>query len=167
MKGRLYRPIIPDSEHPNGQLEEETFQNTFKYPLKDPNQKKSKINTRDYSPVRFMWKTSIPSSWFKLAHPTRFQNVIQTKLKQRSTLTFLEETQKYIYNIRKPLISKTTIQLKTLKKPKSQRRTKKNMTRVLSERKLCCSDQDIHFGLFKCNKQELLPRYTSQESLYN
>lgn len=114
-----------------------------------------------------MWKTSIPSSWFKLAHPTRFQNVIQAKMKQRSTLTFLEETQKYIYNIRKPLISKTTIQLKGLKKPKSKRKTKKVMTRVLSERKLCCLDQDIHFGLIKSCKQELLPRYASQESLFN
>ena len=51
MKGRLYRPVIPGHEHPNGCLEEETFQNTFKYPLKDPNLIKSKINTRDYSPV--------------------------------------------------------------------------------------------------------------------
>lgn len=53
-----------------------------------------------------MWESSIPETWFKLAEPSSFMNMRVERKNSRNTLQFLEETQKYIYNIRQPLLPK-------------------------------------------------------------
>jgi hypothetical protein len=171
MKGRYYSPAVIEQEEEDVAIKGEVYQNTFKFPLKEKKVKKFKVNTREFSPVRdiqirFMWKTSIPYSWFKLANPGRFYNMAIEKQKQRNTLNFLEETQKYIYNIRKPLKIRENIKTAKAKNtPKPKPKTAYSISRVSTERKLCSTAQDIHFGLFKCNKQELLPRYASHDVL--
>jgi hypothetical protein len=101
MKGKLYKPSHSSPDYLSIGVMGEC--STFKYPIKSKTIKKFKVNTREFSPVRYMWKSSIPVKWFTLASPSRFLDIRMERLKTRNTLQFLEETQKYIYHIRKPL----------------------------------------------------------------
>lgn len=110
MKGKQYTPSHPYSEFYDIDLLGDY--NTFKYPIKSKTIKKFKVNTREFSPIRYMWKTSVPANWFKLASPNRFIDIRLENLKNRNTLQFLEETQKYIYHIRKPLAPRNALKFK-------------------------------------------------------
>ena len=56
-----------------------------------------------------MWESSIPETWFRLAESSSFMNIRAERKNSRNTLQFLEETQKYIYNIRQPLLPEHTM----------------------------------------------------------
>lgn len=112
-----------------------------------------------------MWKSSIPTNWFKLADPSRFYNMRVEKQKNKNTLQFLEETQKYIYNIRKPLANR-----KSAKTSKSGNRSKvasrnaeTSLSRVQSERKGLATAR-VFDSAFVTNRQELLPRVLSTDN---
>lgn len=109
-----------------------------------------------------MWKSSIPENWFKLADPSRFYNIRLEGQKNKNTLQFLEETQKYIYNIRKPLANRK--ELKTAK-PSSKsevisRNLLSSLSRVRSERK-GLETAKIFDSAFVTSRQELLQRVAS------
>ena len=109
-----------------------------------------------------MWKSSIPQNWFKLADPSRFYNMRLENQKNKNTLQFLEETQKYIYNIRKPLANRAEI--KTAKPSSKSEVLNRNLfsslSRVASERKELQTAK-IFDSAFVTNRQELLPRVGS------
>jgi hypothetical protein len=106
-----------------------------------------------------MWETSIPENWFKLAEPSLFLNMRLERQKSRNTLQFLEETQKYIYNIRKPLIQKKFIK-------NVQRR---NLASFGHRPLLTTARSQMLKTVETCsvngNKHELLPRCSSIEKL--
>lgn len=115
-----------------------------------------------------MWKSSIPENWFKLADPSRFYNIRVEKQKNKNTLQFLEETQKYIYNIRKPLAnSKKVKEAQSIDLTKSAVREIKTAvpgTRGhLDRRNLVSADGKSSF--LTSSRQDLFPRVTSYDSL--
>lgn len=118
-----------------------------------------------------MWKSSIPDNWFKLADPSRFYNMRVEKLKNKSTLQFLEETQKYIYNIRKPLAnsknSRQTKSAQSIDMTKPALREVKTAVPAsrghIDSRILATADGKSSF--LTSRRQDLFPRVTSFDSL--
>lgn len=53
---------------------------------------------RPKSPIVYVWKSSIPSTWIKVYGESHFKHITQTKL-PINTIQFLKETQSYIHNI--------------------------------------------------------------------
>ncbi|CAG9317753.1 unnamed protein product [Blepharisma stoltei] len=102
MKGLSYRPN-------HGDPLEDAFSDKFM------KKSKSTLDCRktNSTPISYMWESSIPQSWIDLAGRHRFIN--RNLLSKRSTLQFLEETQKYIHKICKPLFP--DIENKSLKSP--------------------------------------------------
>ena len=117
-----------------------------------------------------MWKSSIPENWFKLADPSRFYNM-RVEKKNKSTLQFLEETQKYIYNIRKPLAnskkSRQTKSAQSIDMTKSALREVKTAVPTnrghIESRMLTSADGKSSF--LTSRRQDLFPRVTSFDSL--
>ncbi|OMJ93172.1 hypothetical protein SteCoe_3863 [Stentor coeruleus] len=54
------------------------------------------------TPIEFIWPSSIPESWKRIMKKRNISN-IQMHRSNRSTLDFLQETQKYIRTICKPV----------------------------------------------------------------
>jgi hypothetical protein len=50
-----------------------------------------------------MWEGSIPNQWVRIKGQESFKKLETSSAKNQNTLAFLEETQKYIHKIRKPL----------------------------------------------------------------
>ena len=115
-----------------------------------------------------MWKSSIPENWFKLADPSRFYNIRVEQQKNKNTLQFLEETQKYIYNIRKPLAnSKKFKQAQSIDLTKSSLREIKTAVPAsrghADRRNLVSADGKSSF--LTTGRQDLLPKVTSYYNL--
>ena len=75
---------------------------------------------------------------------------------------FLEETQKYIYNIRKPIDIRIKTPMVTAKRKKISKKTSSSV-RVLcgsvnSDRKFTQTLSQMTHGILKSSKQDLLPR---------
>lgn len=113
-----------------------------------------------------MWKSSIPTNWFKLADPSRFYNIRVEKQKNKNTLQFLEETQKYIYNIRKPLANRKLAKTSKPGKRANVMNTgcETSLSRVQSERKGLATAR-VFDSAFVTNRQELLPRVLSSDNV--
>jgi hypothetical protein len=150
MKGRYYSPVIQEFEDQS--MGKDYYDSTFKFPITHKPTKKNKVNTRNFSPViisqvRYIWASSIPNTWFELAAPSRFYNVPLNRQKHKNTLMFLEETQKYIFNIRKPLIVRDNIKtakIKTRKSKKIPENQRKNLgTAKIFSQTLAGSKQDL------------------------
>lgn len=86
MKGKLYSPT--------------TEPGNFVSIRKSHSYAYSKNNSM--TPIEFIWPTSIPESWKKIMKKRNISNV-QIHRSNRSTLDFLQETQKYIRTICKPV----------------------------------------------------------------
>jgi hypothetical protein len=118
-----------------------------------------------------MWKSSIPDTWFKLADPSRFYNIRVERLKNKNTLQFLEETQKYIYNIRKPLahtqpLNRKKKSEKTMEHDRALNREVKtavSTTRTQIKRNLLSADASKS-SFLTSTRQELFPKVSSFES---
>ena len=83
MKGKLYKP--------QGQLI------PIKNSSSDSHIRKSSLNS-----LECIWPSSIPDSWKRILQKKNLPN-IKIHKSTRSTLEFLQETQKYIETIRKPM----------------------------------------------------------------
>mmetsp|Transcript_9648 Transcript_9648/g.14373 ORF Transcript_9648/g.14373 Transcript_9648/m.14373 type:complete len:186 (+) Transcript_9648:14-571(+) len=97
-----------------------------------------KTNT---TPIRFIWKSSIPNAWFKCAGERKFEQITGQDKGKRDTLMFLKETQKYIHNICKPKFPELTEKdrekvLSPSKKSKSARDSSKTKKPKTSTRDL-------------------------------
>lgn len=74
------------------------------------------ISTRksNKTPIKYIWKSSIPTRWFEIVDHSRFQSASTERA--RDTLQFLKETLQYIHTIRRngpgtePLLVPQTIQ---------------------------------------------------------
>ena len=105
-----------------------------------------------------MWESSIPETWFKLAEPSLVLHMRVQRQKSRNTLQFLEETQKYIYNIRKPMLPRKM--MKNVQK-------RSTLSAVnFSTKPLATASSFRNFGvtentLISGSKQELIPRCSS------
>ena len=102
MRGKLYniqaslKSVELDSS-PTGKF-------TFNRKIKD----RPRISHRslDKTPIKYFWKASIPNKWTELVDKDKivqFKDILGTT---RNTLAFLEETQKYIHHICKPIVFK-------------------------------------------------------------
>jgi hypothetical protein len=83
MKGRLYQPTINPQTLTHWRSHED-------------------LMPKSQSPVQYIWPTSIPESWKKILHRKKIP-MLHISPNSRSTLEFLEETQKYIGRICKPV----------------------------------------------------------------
>ena len=114
-----------------------------------------------------MWTTSIPKNWFNLAAPSRFFNIPLSRQKNRNTLMFLEETQKYIYKIRRPVETRDTIRIpsSSIKRPTLRKfASTSNLNTVKSammQKQVLSASNLLSMNVQKISKQENIRRKTS------
>lgn len=82
---------------------------TFTHSSKALKQKKLSLRDSEKSPIRYFWKSSIPNSWIKLVEADKMVQFKDPLGAARNTLGFLEETQKYIHHICKPIAFKNKL----------------------------------------------------------
>lgn len=77
--------------------------------LTQPSTTKTKLSFRDKSePKLYIWKSSIPSKWFKIRGEANFKQVERNESFKRGNLDYLCETFKYINRITQPIPSTRT-----------------------------------------------------------
>jgi hypothetical protein len=110
-----------------------------------------------------MWKSSIPNNWFNLVDASHFCNIAVERLKYRSTLDFLEETQKYIYHIRTPRIP--LLLNKKQKEMQSPLAETAPITRVQTQQAVRIGLKTVRSSISEANprKTDLMPRIKSYE----
>ncbi|OMJ94515.1 hypothetical protein SteCoe_2290 [Stentor coeruleus] len=86
MKGKLYCPTTETTNFASIR-KSHSYAYSKNYPM---------------TPIEFIWPSSIPESWKRIMKKRNISNV-QIHKSNRSTLDFLQETQKYIRTICKPV----------------------------------------------------------------
>lgn len=98
MKGKFYNIQASLRSEETGQLNTGVF--TY---VRSKAPAKKNISVRsNKTPIRFFWRSSIPQKWHRLTQK-EFVHLKTSDGMSRNTLAFLEETQKYIHHIRKPM----------------------------------------------------------------
>ena len=119
-----------------------------------------------------MWTTSIPENWFNLAAPNHFFHIPLNRQKHRNTLMFLQETQKYIYNIRRPLETREAIRVPSSSTRRQTLRkvaTTLNLNTVksaLDPKKTSSASKLLSMNVQKISQQENIRRTTSNSRLH-